>query len=293
MNLPYAGGMLKKILIPLDGSDLSETVLPCAIGLARRHHCESILLQVVPHLAEVAPGLAPELLPELQLRSLTRGQNYLEDRASQFAPLPVSAIVRLGSPREEIPALAARHQCGLIVMASHGREGVEHWLLGSVAEGVLRQAPCPVLLVRPPVQAVSSFQHILVPTDGSEASLAVLNALPGFLAEGGKVTLLQSSGVSLVPNFADKSLVVSKYLDEVEARLREVKHAELPLEVVVLDGDPVEDILVWSKANHCDLIAMSSHGRSGFRRLWLGSVSEKVARHADCGVLIFPPATSG
>ena len=284
--------MLKKILIPLDGSELSESVLPCALGLARRHHCETILLQVVPHLAELAPGLAPELVPELQRKTLSRAQNYLEDRASQFAPLAVSEIVRLGSPREEIPALAARHQCGLIVMASHGRDGVEHWLLGSVAEGVLRQAPCPVLLVRPPVQTVSSFQHILVPTDGSEASLAILSALPGFLAEGARVTLLQSSGVSLVPNFADKPRIVSQYLDEVEARLRKVDHPALPLEVVVLDGDPVEDILVWSRSNHCDLIAMSSHGRSGFRRLWLGSVSEKVARHADCNVLIFPHATS-
>jgi len=282
--------MLKKILIPLDGSDLSETALPCGLALARQHQCQTILLQVVPHLAELAPGLAPELVPELQQKALKRSQNYLEDRSSQFAPLVVSALTRLGSPREEIPAVAARHQCDLIVMASRGREGVEHWLLGSVAEGVLRQAPCPVLLVRA-APCVSRFQNILVPTDGSEASLAVLRALPDYLAEGGRVTLLQSSGLSLMLHFAEERLLVSKHLDEMEARLRQVKQPGLSLEVVVLDGEPVDDILTWSKNNPCDLIAMSSHGRSGFRRLMLGSVSEKVARHAGCDVLIFPPSS--
>ncbi|MBX3172359.1 MAG: universal stress protein [Candidatus Eremiobacteraeota bacterium] len=285
--------MIERILVPLDGSELSESALPCALALARGHRAETFLVQVVEHMAEMAPGLAPELVPELQQKVLSRARNYLENRAAAFAPGPVSTLTRLGSPREELPALARHHRCDLLVMASHGRDGAEHWLLGSVAEGVLRQAPCPVLLVRPPAPAASIFRHILVPVDGSEASLAVIPRLSDFLAPGGKVTLLQSGGVSLYPNFAHKQQAVLAYLGEVEARLRQVQIEGLPLEVVVLDGNPVDDILAWSRANACDLIAMSSHGRSGFRRLWLGSVSEKVARHADCDVLIFPHAASG
>ena len=284
--------MLAKIMIPLDGSDVSESALPCALQLAQRHRSESLLVQVVPHVAELAPGLAPELVPELQQKAVNRARNYLENRACRFTPLIVSTLTRLGSPREEIPALAKRCECSLLVMASHGRDGAEHLLLGSVAEGILRQAPCPVLLVRPQAPPVASFRHILVPVDGSEASLAVLSELSDFLAAGGKVTLLQSSGVSLYPHFAHKDQAVESYLKEAEARLRKIQLPGVPLEVVVLDGNPVDDILSWSRDNECDLIAMSSHGRSGFRRLWLGSVSEKVARHAICNVLIFPHAAS-
>lgn len=282
--------MIAKILIPLDGSDLSESALPCALQLAHRHHAESALLQVVPHLGELAPGLLPELVPELQQKAVNRARNYLENRACRFSPLVVSTLTRLGSPREEIPAVAQRCQSDLIVMASHGRDGAEHWLLGSVAEGVLRQAPCPVLLVRPMAPPASSFRHILVPVDGSEASLAVLKSLPDFLATDGKVTLLQSSGVLLYPNVSSKSQVVQAHLQLLESSLKRISVPGVRLEVVVLEGNPVDDILSWSQANDCDLIAMSSHGRTGFRRLWLGSVSEKVARHANCDVLIFPHA---
>ena len=280
--------MIKRILVPLDGSELSESALPCAVQLARRHHSETILAQVIPHLAELAPGLAPELVPELQTRAVSRARNYLENRGSRFAPLVVSPLTRLGSAREEIPALAERCGCDLMVMASHGRDGAEHWLLGSVAEGILRAAPCPVLLVRPPAQALAAFHNILVPVDGSPASLQVLQRLPDYLAPGGQITLLQSGGLSLYPNFAHKTELVEGYLAGLEADLRLVAENGPASQVVVLDGEPVDDILSWSRTHPCDLIAMSSHGRSGFRRFWLGSVAEKVSRQAPCDVLIFP-----
>lgn len=287
LAIGYAGAMMK-ILVPLDGSDLSESVLPSALALAQRHRAEILLLRVVEHMGELAPGLAPELVPELQQKALSRALNYLENRSARLTPALVTPITAIGSPREQIAALAEQHQCDLVLMASHGRDGAEHWLLGSVAEAVLRQAPCPVLLVRPPAAAASVFRHILVPVDGSEASLAVLPALSAYLAPGGKVTLLQSGGISLYPNFADKAQAVETYLSQLEIDLRQIQLPGLAPEVVVLDGNPVDDILSWSQVNGCDLIAMSSHGRSGFRRFWLGSVSEKVARHALCDVLIFP-----
>jgi len=267
---------------------LAESVLPCALALARRHQAETVLLRVVEHIGDLAPGLAAELVPELQQKALIRAVNYLESRAAAFAPGLVSPLTAMGSPREQIAELALQHSCDLIVMASHGRDGAQHLLLGSVAELVLRQAPCPVLLVRPQAPSGPDFRHIVVPVDGSEASLAVLGHLADYLAPGGKVTLLHSSGVSLYPNVPHKGHAVEAYLNEMEARLRKVEMDGVALEVVVLDGNPVDDILHWSKDNGCDLIAMSSHGRSGFRRLWLGSVCEKVARHAACDLLVFP-----
>lgn len=285
----YDLSMLKRILIPLDGTEVSESALECARELSQRCHASLMLVRIVEHLGELAPAMPPELLPELQRKAEARALNYLEDRAARLAPLSVELYHPTGSARDEIARLAELHQCDLIMMASHGRDGAQHLLLGSVAEGLLRQSPCPVLLVRPQARARSQFAHILVPVDGSTASLSVLEKLPPLLAPGGKVTLLQSSGVSLYPNYEHKAGLVEEYLQRAEARLRLVTHADLPLEVVVLEGQPVSDILGWSAENNCDLIAMTTHGRTGFRRFWLGSVTEKVARQAPCHVLVHRP----
>jgi len=283
--------MLKKILVPLDGSDVSESALGSAIEFARQHQSEVLLLQVVDHYANLAPGLPPELGLEIEGKARVEAKNYLESCASRIDPSRVSTQVSTGIARDEIVRIAEAENCGLIIFSSHGRDGVSRWLLGSVAEGVLRRASCPVLLVRGGLEPQASFRHILVPVDGSEASLSVLERLPALVATGGKVSLLQSSGVSLYPNFAHKSNLVADYLNQVEADLRAIRMVGLVIEPVVLDGNPVDDILTWSSTNGCDLIAMSSHGRSGFQRFWLGSVSEKVARHATCSTLIFPPGS--
>ncbi|MFN8613624.1 MAG: universal stress protein [Vulcanimicrobiota bacterium] len=281
--------MFKRILLPLDGTEVSESALDCARELSQRNHASLVLARVVEHMGQLAPGLPPELLPELQRKAEIRALNYLEDRAARLAPLEVLVCTPVGSPRDEIARLAESHHCELVVMTSHGRDGAQHMLLGSVAEGVVRQSPCPVLLVRPQSSATSQFNHIVVPVDGSSASLTILESLPPLLAAGGKVTLLQSSGVSLYPNYEHKADLVEDYLQRAEARLRLVSHPGLPLEVVVLEGQPVDDILSWTSQNGCDLIAMTTHGRTGFRRFWLGSICEKVARQAPCHVLVYRP----
>jgi nucleotide-binding universal stress UspA family protein len=278
-----------RILLPLDGSELSELVLPWVAELARRHQAEVVLVRATEHFGTLAPGLPADLGLQLQEQAQKKSLNYLEAMQGQLTDLPVSIECPLGPARDEIGHTAVRRQCDLIVMASRGREGPARWLLGSVAEAVLRQSPCPVLLLRPPLSQAAVFQNILVPVDGSEASLRVLQKLHSYLAPGGKVTLLQSSDLSLYPYVFDvRSEAVDHYLDQIEKELREIKVEGLNLDVVVLDGDPVDAILTWSMENECDLIAMSTHGRSGFRRFWLGSVTEKVARHSHCPVLAFP-----
>lgn len=281
--------MLHKILLPLDGSDTSEIALPCALHIAQAHAATVILARIVEHLGDSAPGLPLEVLPELQRKAETRALNYLETRSARFAPLPVVICNPIGSPRDEIGRLAESHQCDLIVMASHAHDGLQHWLLGSVAEGVLRQSPCPVLLVRPQAPPAAQFKRILVPVDGSAASFSILEKLPALLAPGGRITLMQSSGISLYPNYAHKADLIEEHLRSAEARLKLMQQPGLPIEVVVLEGSPVEDILGWAEQNQCDLIAMTTHGRSGFRRFWLGSVCEKVARQAACHVLVYRP----
>ena len=283
-----------KILVPLDGSDLAESVIPCCLDLAQRLLAEVLLVKATEHFGTLAPGLPPDLGLQLQEQAQTRSFNYLESMHERFPGLKISSQAPLGPAREEIAHTATREHCDLIVMASHGREGPARWLLGSVAEAVLRQSPCPVLLLRPPAGPSSLFQHILVPVDGSQTSLQVAHKIGPYLAPGGKVTLLQSSNLSLYPYVFDvRSETVERYLQETEDHLREYRVAGLEMDAVVLDGDAVDAILTWSHENEVDLIAMSTHGRSGVRRFWLGSVTEKVARHSHCPVLAFPAAAMG
>ena len=261
-------------MLPLDESPLSESVIPCALDFAARCSAETLLVEVTP----------PFVGREMEQQQLGYSRSYLDKLSAGWAPHSVSVHTPVGRACEEICKLAFEKGCDLIVMASHGRDNFPRWLLGSVAEGVLRQAHCPVLLLRPPAPEASLFRNILVPTDGSEVSLAFLTDLRAFLAPSGSISLLLSSGTSLSRPIGG----MEAHFQQIEMRLRQLQWNGQPYPVVVLKADPVADILRWSESNGCDLIAMSTHGRSGFRRFWLGSVTEKVARHAPCPVLVFP-----
>ena len=279
--------LMMKVLLPLDGSPEAEAVIPCALNLAQRLHASIDLVQVTEGYSLRAPELPSELAREMQQRGQQRAQSYLHACAPRFAPRPVHCHAIEGLARTEISRVAAQVGSHLIVMATHGREGVSRWLLGSVAEAVTRQSSCPVLLMRAPAPSESLFRHILLPLDGSKGSLDFLPLLPVFLAPGGRVTLLRSVDLSLYPILDSHSDLIREYFQLLKSDLGRVQYRGLDFEVVVQEGDPVEAILGWSAQHRCDLIALSSHGRSGLQHLWLGSVTEKVARHANCPVLVF------
>lgn len=247
------------LLLPWDGTTFSQCALPVAsrLGLPAR-----VVRVVVPSNVAAPPGVAGSL----GLR-LTEGRR--RDALEQQARAELDALILpsgwerdlLFGPAAEQIAEAARAQAAeLIVMASHGRRDGSRWLLGSVAEGVVRQAPCPVLLLRPE-QEVADFSRVLVPVDGSAPGLEVLQEVRRWLPPQSEVRALHAGD-----------------------------DFEFPQGVVgsVVEGQPVEVILQQARAWPCQLLALSTHGRSGFRRLVLGSVAENVARRAPCAVMLFP-----
>lgn len=276
-----------KILVPLDGSELSESVFPCALALARRFRAAVILVRVIDPFMFV-PGAMPVSMSErMQNQWKASAVKYLSTQSRRLQGVSVTTLCPEGSPREEI-ALAAQHEgCDLILMASHGHSGLVRWLLGSVAEGVLRISPCPVLLLRPPANA--HFRHILIPIDGSPASLQVPQIISDYLEPGGQVTLLSCSG--LTAEEMAESTAMNEYLKLMLANLSQVQMEGIKSIGKVIAGPPVEGILDWAKDQRCDLIAMATSGRSGLSHLWMGSVTEKIVRYAPCPVLVFPPAS--
>lgn len=151
MSIPY-----RKIMVPLDGSALAEAALPHATALARQSHAELTLFQVVPpvgdeqFLPEGKRPLSWNDLDELQCRAIDAAMNELQALAInvQFQGITTKPAVQIGEAAESIVDFANAHAIDLIVMSTHGRSGLQRWLMGSIANKVISAAHCPVLLVK-------------------------------------------------------------------------------------------------------------------------------------------------
>jgi nucleotide-binding universal stress UspA family protein len=213
-----------------------------------------------------------------------------------------------GSITEAIQDRAVACGADLVVLTTHGRGAFSRFWLGSVADTLVRHAPLPILLVRPQETAPDLSQEpvlseILIPLDGSALSEQIL---PRAIALGSlghaTYTLLQvvepalgGFGTELYGATVDEQALVQaraqaqSYLDQVAMRLR----AEgLRVHTVVLLGLPAQAILEYTRTHAVDVVALATHGRSGVRRLLLGSVADKVVRGADIPVLLQRPRGS-
>lgn len=142
----------KKIMVTLDGSTLAAQALPHALALVELHQAELILFRVVQeaHFVE-------EFVTEGKIQVDQRQEHWLNEATTALGELTaelklhqlkVTPVVEVGLPAETIIDYARQHEVSLIVMSTHGRTGLARWVYGSVADKVLRGAPCPVLLVR-------------------------------------------------------------------------------------------------------------------------------------------------
>jgi len=144
----------KRILVPLDGSPLSEQALPVAMALAQKFGCETILLRVLDIPMPTAPTAHPEVtigwVREARAHAHQEAQSYLDARQQEVyrQGIEVRALMRDRSPAEDILQVADSEKVDLIVMSAHGQGGLARWTFGGVADKVARHSPCPVLLVR-------------------------------------------------------------------------------------------------------------------------------------------------
>ncbi len=151
--------MYKKILVPLDGSELSETSLEHAKAIATRFAVpEMILMRVVEPLSTLAvaelAGAGADWLSTAEQMSETEANEYLaklEEKLKQEG-IPAKSVMIRGRAAEAILDYTIKNKVDLIVMSTHGRSGITRWVLGSIADKVLSRTPVPILLVSPSVQ---------------------------------------------------------------------------------------------------------------------------------------------
>lgn len=140
---------LRRILVPIDFSETSDAALRYGVALARAFSARLYLLHVPEHPGGSAKAEYPiGLIDTIQNAAHDRLGNLLSE--AETRDLMPTFVMRLGKPCDAIPEYAAEHKIDLIVMGTHGREGVARVMLGSVAEKVVRKAPCPVLTVHHP-----------------------------------------------------------------------------------------------------------------------------------------------
>lgn len=301
--------MKKQILVPLDGSQLAEMILPHAAAYARANACTLDLLHVVSPPTAInssAWSMAPsvEIWREWE-NEVESGKHYIEVIADRVRKLGIEArtFVMEADPAICIVSFALDHpEVVLVAMSTHGRSGIKRLVLGSVAEQVLHSSPVPLLVLHPSHEKdilnniqVPEYSSILVPLDGSEFAVqALLQAKT--LAHKLDASLTLVSAVADGPLGIELNNIIDvpdEWTPEMEAQadylkdiVQELKDEQIPVQAVLEYGPPAEGILRVVDNTNTDLIVMSTHGRSGLSRFWLGSIAMKVVRNARCPVLM-------
>jgi nucleotide-binding universal stress UspA family protein len=292
--------MFRKILIPLDGSELAEQAIPAAMALARQSHGEILLLRVPVFETAVMPAFGGYgvLYPEQSLEhSRAEARDYLKEtqKTAVTPDVPCRALIVDGDVASAIVDVAKEENVDAIVMSTHGYSGVTRWVMGSVTERVLGDALCPVFVVREP----DLPRHVMITLDGSEfAERALEPGLETAATFGAKVTLMSAArevNVSMLKEMEaiengmgrrwqeDVAKDVEEYLRKVAKRYR---RDDLTLFTATTIEPAATSILDYAEAHQVDLLVMATHGRTGLLRWVYGSVTEKVLHGAKRSMLI-------
>jgi len=277
-----------KLLIAVDSATSAE-VLVDALGI--RPWPEGTTAHV---LSVVADMDVPEEVWREEGYGKGAVRREMETRGEQITPvtrrlkeigIPVEVVVARGDARHLIPFYARKWSSDLIFVRAHVRKDLTHWMLGSVARAVVTAAPCTVQIVRDAgddrTHTLHSGRRVVLATDGSETSAAAARALAGRpWPEGSEFRV-----VSVEEPWAIKSSKLEPQ-EAVTGAEQVLASAELKATGAVFSGNAKEVILEEARKWDADLIVVGSHGRRGFKRFLLGSVSEAVAMNAHCSVVV-------
>jgi nucleotide-binding universal stress UspA family protein len=300
----------QSILVPLDGSPFAEQALPLAAELAKRGGGKLLLAlvhQLPPNPLDTATA---NMFNFVELATRKSEQAYLDGYADKIraAGIEVASAVTLEGPTvSSLVQYVQEAGIGLVVMATHGRGGMERAWLGSVADQLTRNVQVPVLLVRPTengtvAAATEGKGQVLVPVDESTLAEEVLGpAAKVARLWGSEISVLQvvppialaQDAMASISSAYDEELThlrrdqAQAYVERVAGYLRE---RGLRANGAAIVGARVADsILSVARPGQVSLIALATHGRGGLQRLAIGSVADKLVRGAAVPVLVYRP----
>ncbi len=289
---------IKDILVPTDFSQTSSAAVGHASMLAEKFDASLTMLHIDTGSTSTREDAFPPLEPEAEAFSVAAEQEAHELAGLEpLYDLRVKRVVRKSEhPAAEILSFAQTSACDLIVVGTHGRTGLSHLVMGSVAETVIRQAHCPVITVRASATAaqVLPYLNLLVPIDFSPDSEKALHyAWTLAQAFNANLQVLHVVDLPVHPEHYALSLNSTESLGHELTQhsyaqithLMEQFESTRPYESFVESGRAYSEILEFAATHDTDLIVMGTHGLSRLPQFLLGSTTAKVVRHAPCPVL--------
>ncbi len=280
-------GMYKKILVAYDGSGSAKNALKEASRFAQEEKTTIKLLVVVPSYEGDLDLLAISNVKE----SVENQGRMLLDEAVQIAEaegLSPLKNLEFGEPYEKIVSVADDENCDLIVMGRKGLSGIERELVGSVTARVIGHTKKDVLVI--PEGATLSWNKVLLGTDNSPESRPAVERALEIAKEHNSAVAAVSVVYSATDIFTMSHQLVNEMKKGVQKQLEklklEAKSAGLDLNLMIKEGEPHEGIIEAAQEFGANVIIMGSHGRTGLKRLLMGSVTEKVLGFAFCPVLV-------
>ncbi len=283
-------GKYRKILVAIDGSEASKNALRQAIRLACTEGCWVTVVSVIPNyegdLSLTAVGNVVKAMREPCEKALAEAEEIgKEERFS------VKTVCEEGEIYERIVDLAEAENCGIIVLGRRSKSRLERSLVGSVTARVIGLSQRDVLVV--PEGNAIGWKNILLTTDGSKYSEAASDRAIDFAKSyGGELRVI--SVVDVPPEYyaeAPKAVddLIKKAKGFVSAVKEKAEATNIAAETFVGEGDAYKVITDLAQKEKADVIFMGSHGRTGIKRLLMGSVTEGVVGHAPCPVFIVKP----
>lgn len=279
---------MKKILVPTDFSKISISALEVAVEVAKKANAEIILLHVVEEATPDSYSIVGEWrksenwsdkLFTLKLLEKAKGQLEKVVLDPRFDAVKITGELRLGNPFHGMNAIITGQKVDLVVMGTQGKTKLEHMLIGSNTERVVRHAKCPVLSInkRP---AKVNFKNIVYATamhKDEEIFAKLIKETQGIY--NSKIHLVR---VNTPGNF-QRDFVVRDYMEKFAKKLG------LKNYTINIFNDLTEEdgIIYFAESIGADLIAMATHGRTGFAHVLAGSIAEDVVGHAKRPVLTF------
>ena len=287
----------RRVLVPLDGSELAERAIPYAKTIAKTKGSELILFTV--SIASVE-----------QLDRPMKAYLELNAKELQSQGIKASIAIAYGNVADEIISFADKNNIDLIIISTHGYSGFKRWVLGSVARNVLYGTCVQVLLIKSKAPKVTQIElkKLLLPLDGSAFSEAPIPSIKE-LTKGTKTELVLTvvSEPPPVPAYGDRPInptwekhrdalwteaqhQASEYLKKVKTRLEK---QGMTVKTQVIPGDlgrVAESIMQAAQKEKVDLIAMTTHGRSGISRWVYGGVANRIVEQSVQPVLLIRPS---
>ena len=301
--------MYKRIVVPLDGSKLAEAPLDYAVWLAHKSAAELQLMHVYNNRVPAVSRYLGNRIERTMRRSVL----------AYRAPVNVKPVIAAGDAATQITKHVEDNDVDLIIMSTHGRSGIKRWMMGSVADKVVRYSNRPVRLIKSFESKVPDSEEydkkVLVLLDGSELSEQILPYAAYHAGlSGGELILLNvceppdvapAVTYHLIPPHdypPTRPLQWGKYVEEeTERRKKECqvylndltekfRQRNLKVRFAAPFGNAVDEILRFLEDNPVSLVAMTTRGRSGISRWVFGSVAEKVLLASPSPVLLIRPA---